>query len=837
MSESISVRGARVHNLQNIDVDIPRDRLVVITGVSGSGKSSLAFDTIFAEGQRRYLESLSTYTRQFLNQMERPDIDSIEGLPPTMSVDQRVGSVALRSTLATATEIYDYLRLLYARAGTAHCPDCGLTVESQSTQTIVDQILALEERRKVMILAPIVRGRKGAHRDVFEKIAREGLVRARVNGEVVDAADAPDLAANTTHNIEAVIDRIVVKDGIRGRLQESVDLAVRHGDGMCLITHQDGEQWIDHLYSTTFACANCSTSFPNLEPRSFSFNSPYGACDVCSGLGVIAEQNAKEDEDLGDIFAQPKCSACEGTRLTAFPRHVTFGDMTLPQLTALPVVDGLEFTSRLLSLVDELPPADAAVAKQTLPEVQRRLEFLVRVGLDYVSLDRPSRTLSGGEFQRARLASCLGAGLLGACYVLDEPTIGLHPRDTDRLMQTLLSLRDQGNTVILVEHDMDIVKQADHVVDLGPGAGREGGRVVATGHATELASSPDSITGRFLENAQPELPQRRHPVATNTLLISEVHNHNVRGVTVEIPLGLLVSVTGVSGSGKSSLVNFAVPMIRRAIEGAESPQLKGADGLERIIEVDQSPIGRSSRSNPATYSKMWDEIRRVFAKTRDARIRGYTARRFTFNAKEGRCEDCSGNGEQRIEMQFLPDIFVTCSTCRGKRYNRQTLAIRYRGKTIADVLAMRIDEAADFFENYPKLQTMLATFSNVGLGYLCLGQAARTLSGGEAQRVKLATELGRPASARTLFVLDEPTTGLHPADVQRLLEVLNGLVDRGDSVLVIEHNLDVIRRSDWIIDMGPEGGSAGGRVIATGTPEQIVKCEESHTGRALELSF
>ena len=826
MPDVISVRGARIHNLQNVNVEIPRDRLVVITGVSGSGKSSLAFDTIFAEGQRRYLESLSTYTRQFLTQLERPDIDGIEGLPPTISVDQRMGSVAPRSTLSTTTEIYDYLRLLYARAGEAHCTDCGRPVSSQSAQAIVDQILALEERRKVMILSPVVRGGKGNHRDVFAKIAREGFVRARVDGEIVDAADPPDLQSSKPHEIEAVVDRIVVKDGIRGRLQDSVDLAIRHGDGTCVITHQSGEAWQDLLYSTKFACPDCSLSFPDLEPRTFSFNSPYGACSQCTGLGVLTADDEK----------QRVCPDCHGTRLTAFARRVSLAGMTLPQLTALSVADARDFVVTTLDQPSvTFSPEAAAVVKQTLPEVARRLEFLLRVGLDYVSLNRPSRTLSGGEFQRARLASCLGAGLLGACYVLDEPTTGLHPRDTARLLTTLEDLRDQGNTVILVEHDMDIVSRADCVVDLGPGAGREGGRIIVSGSVEDVAHHSESVTARFLANGQTIRPREIRPIdEQTTLTLSGVSQNNVRNLTVSIPLGVFVSVTGVSGSGKSSLISQAlVPVVRRALLDGTPADLTGIQHLDRIIEVDQSPIGRSSRSNPATYSKMWDEIRRAYAKTREARLRGYTAQRFSFNAKDGRCEECAGHGEERIEMQFMPDIFVTCSRCRGARYNRQTLAVRYRGKTIADVLDMRIDEAEDFFENYPKLRTMLTTFNDVGLGYLCLGQPARTLSGGEAQRIKLATELGRVTMGRTLFVLDEPTTGLHPADVERLLTLLQGLVDRGDSVVVIEHNLDVIRASDWVIDMGPEGGDGGGEIVAEGAPTLISHCTTSSTGCAL----
>jgi excinuclease ABC subunit A len=852
-SHAIRIRGARVHNLRNIDVDVPRDALVVFTGVSGSGKSSLAFDTLFAEGQRRYLESLSAWTRQFLDQLERPDVDLIDGLPPTISIDQRSGSVQPRSTLATTTEIHDFLRLLYARAGQAHCPTCGREVSGQSSQEIVRQMLALEDRRKVMILAPLIRGRKGRHHEIFEQIARDGFVRARVDGQIVDAADPPDLAAGRRHTIEAVIDRIVLKDGIRPRLQESVDLALRHGEGSCLISYEDDDGWHDRLYSDTFACPECGTSYPTPEPRMFSFNSPYGACPKCDGLGVVGDET---------------CPACHGARLSPFARAATVGDTSLPTLLAMTIADATAFVRKISEHLDRsgsrprLPSEAREVARRVLPEVAGRLEFLLRVGLGYLTLDRPTQTLSGGEFQRARLAGCLGSGLTGVCYILDEPTIGLHPRDTDRLVDTLCGLRDQGNTIVVVEHDLDTIRRADHVIDLGPGAGPDGGLVVAAGRPEQIERAADSLTGRFLREArarfsgaaEPDARDRQPSLfdpaveAARAITASGVRTHNLQDVTVAFPHGRLTCVTGVSGSGKSSLVTHSlVPAVRQALARSVAmlehplPTVAGISGvgaLGRLVEIDQSPLGRTGRSNPATYSGLWDEVRKLYARTREARLRGFTARRFSFNSREGRCEACRGQGTRRIEMHYLPDMHVTCPVCRGARFNPPTLSVRFRGRNVADVLAMRFDEALACFDQFARLRDRMEIFVDVGLGYLTLGQSSLALSGGESQRVRLATELSRPGGTdRTLFVLDEPTTGLHPADVERLLSILRRLVGRGDTVIVIEHQLDLIALADWMIDLGPEGGRDGGRVVASGRPVDVAAAGVGHTARAFCRSF
>jgi excinuclease ABC subunit A len=851
----IRVRGARVHNLRNIDVDIPRDSLVVMSGVSGSGKSSLAFDTLFAEGQRRYLESLSTYTRQYLDQLQRPDADLIDGLPPTISIDQRSGSVRVRSTLATTTEIYDYLRLLYARAGQAHCPRCRQPVSCQSSQAIVEQILALEARRKVMILAPLVRGRKGTHRQVFEKICKDGFVRARVDGEVVDASDPPELAKNKRHDVEVLVDRILVKEGIRPRLQESIELALKQGQGTCLLSDYDGDRWHDRLYSEKFACPNCSISFPELEPRTFSFSSPYGACPECDGLGVQFSSAADEDS-IRELESQVVCEACQGGRLNPFARAVTLAGRSIHELTAMCVSAAAAFFEGLMKSVGSdaddsvFMPEGRLVAAKTVPDVAARLRFLVDVGLGYLNLDRPTRTLSGGEFQRARLAACLGSGLIGVCYILDEPTIGLHPRDTARLIEILVELRDLGNSIVVVEHDPDMILRADYLIDLGPGAGREGGRIVAAGTPAEVAREPNSLTGNYLNNpaALCRPSKRRHIDWKRSLTLKGTRTHNLKNVTARVPLEVFTCVTGVSGSGKSSLITHTLtPSVRRALTNPTSQTglfrpldvdaLDGVALIDRIVEIDQSPIGRTGRSNPATYSGIWDEVRKMFARTRAARLRGYPARRFSFNAPGGRCEACKGQGTQRIEMHFMPEMHVTCPDCQGSRFNRQTLAIRFAGKNVADILRLRIDEALEFFGNFPKLRAILDTFNDVGLGYLSLGQSSLTLSGGEAQRVKLATELSRCSDEKTLFVLDEPTTGLHPADIEKLMTLLGRLIDRGNSVLVVEHQIDVIASSDWLIDLGPEGGDAGGRIVAQGRPEDVANVEQSHTGRALRDYF
>ncbi len=841
-NDVIRICGARVHNLRDVDVEIPHEKLVAITGVSGSGKSSLVFDTIFAEGRRRYLESLSTYSRQFLNQLQRPDVDVLEGLPPTLSIEQRVGSAHHRSTVGTTTEIYDYLRLLYARAGEPHCYQCGRPVMQQSPQAIIDAILALADRTKVMLLAPLVQGRKGAHKKIFEQICREGFVRARVDGELVDATDPPELKKSRPHDIEVVIDRIVIKEGIAPRLSESVELTLKHGEDSCIVLHEADGQWQETHYSTRFACTACGISFNELQPRTFSFNSPYGACPRCEGMGYLQEETENDTEP------QPPriCDACNGSRLGPVARAVTIDGLAIHELTARPIAEAHKF---IVGLQKALQQAEQTVFKTesarlaaagVLQDVETRLQFLRRVGLDYLTLDRAANTLSGGEFQRARLAACLGSGLTGVCYILDEPTIGLHPRDVGRLIEALENLREQGNSVLIVEHDPAVMSRADYVIDVGPGAGTHGGQIIATGTPQQVAET-DTPTGRYLRGLHTphKLPERRTADPEAVLILADVQTHNLKQVTLRLPLGVFTSVTGVSGSGKSSLIiDSLVPAVRSFlapgnVKKTKKQQLTGAEQITRLVQVDQSSIGKTGRSNPATYSGLWNEVRKVFAKTREARIRGYKAGRFSFNSRSGCCEECRGQGEIRMAMNFLPDMYVTCTSCRGARFNPQTLEIRFRDKSVADVLAMTIEEAAIFFENVSKLHIALTTFVDVGLGYLQLGQSALTLSGGEAQRVKLASELSQPSGGATLFVLDEPTTGLHPADVSQLLNVLIRLVDAGHSVVVIEHDLDVIAASDWVIDLGPDGGEGGGEIVAEGTPEAIRKVANSHTGEAL----
>jgi excinuclease ABC subunit A len=828
------VRGARTHNLQNLDVDIPRNKLVVLTGVSGSGKSSLAFDTLFAEGQWRYLDCLSARTRQLLEAASRPPVDVLEGLPPTLCIEQRAGSLAARSTVATLTEIHDFLRVLYARAGVPYCPDCGVAIRQQSPQTIVDQILAFEVGRKVMLLAPLVRGRKGMHADIFTRIAREGFVRARVDGEVLDIAEPPALAKSKPHTIEAIIDRIVVKPGLRDRLDESVALALKVGDGACIISQQIDSGWEDHLYSSRFVCPQCGTSFPEIEPRSFSFNSPYGACPGCEGLGVRAADSS-----------QP-CPACHGTRLQPIGRTVQFGGLTLPAFVALTVTEARSTLAEWLTPNSGRTPTAGPtqlVAQRLLTEVAQRVRYLDQVGVGYLSLDRPGNSLSGGEFQRTRLAGCLGSGLLGVCYILDEPTIGLHPRDTQRLLQTLHELRDQGSSVLVVEHDLEVIRQADYVMDLGPGAGAAGGRLLAAGSPDQIQANPDSLTGAYLAGRL-EIHARQTVSADQgqrtTLLLEDVSVHNLQRVRVEFPLRSLICVTGVSGSGKSSLVmESLVPLFRDRLNKTNLAlpacgRLRGGEELSRLIEVDQTPLGRSGRSNPATYSGLWDEIRKLFAKTREARARGYKASRFSFNASSGRCPACHGQGTWRASSHLPSELPLICPVCQGKRFNPATLAIKYRGLSVADVLDLSIAAAAEFFANYSSIARPLATFVEVGLGHLTLGQTATTLSGGESQRVKLATELAKDHQSQTLFVLDEPTTGLHVHDISRLMQILFRLVAEGHTVVLIEHQLDVIRAADWVIDLGPEGGAGGGKIVAQGQPADIAAAKErSHTGAAL----
>jgi excinuclease ABC subunit A len=921
---AIQVRGARVHNLRAIDVDLPRDRLVVLTGVSGSGKSSLAFDTLYAEGQRRYIESLSSYARQFLDQLERPDVDLIEGLSPTVSIDQRAGTANPRSTVATITEIHDYLRLLYARAGVPHCPKCGQAIRRQTPEQMVASVLAMREGRKVLVLAPLVRGRKGQHLDAFKAIQRAGLLRARVDGQVIEVKDEPKLTKTKTHDIEAVVDRLVIREGIRPRLAESIDLALKLGEGSLVLSAQTETGWEDLLLSIHFACPACGSGFEELEPRTFSFNSPYGACPTCDGLGALARfdpdlvipdrtlslaegavapwrtARPRAGESPGDdpalaaflkrhrlkrekplaawpakVFAvflqgEPEtgfpgvlpmldraletartesqrtalelfrapvvCPTCLGARLRPEARAVTLGGRGIHEVSDLPIVEARRFFDALT--FD--PPLDQ-VGPPLVREIASRLGFLDRVGLGYLTLARGADTLSGGELQRVRLATQIGSGLVGVCYVLDEPTAGLHPRDTDRLLAILSDLRDEGNSVVVVEHDEATIRAADWLIDLGPGAGPDGGRVVAQGPPGALDASGESLTARYLTHEAAvalEASSRlvRSPGAITVIGAAE---RNLKGIDATIPLGTLTCVSGVSGSGKSTLVHEVLARVaRRALErigpkpGAHV-RIDGLSEIDKLIEIDQTPIGRGPRSTPATYTGVYDEIRKVFARTREAKLRGYGPSRFSFNVKGGRCESCQGQGVKKVEMNFLPDLFVSCDVCGGRRFNRSTLEARFKGRSIGDVLALRVDEARAVFDNQPKVLRGLDALHEAGLGYITLGQASTTLSGGEAQRVKLAAELGRAATGRTLYILDEPTTGLHFADVERLLRVLNRLADLGNTIVVIEHNLDVIATADWVIDLGPEGGEAGGRVVAMGPPQGVADTPESHTGRFL----
>ncbi|MFO0907777.1 MAG: excinuclease ABC subunit UvrA [Isosphaeraceae bacterium] len=931
--ESIRVRGARVHNLRSVDVDLPRDRLVVLTGVSGSGKSSLAFDTLFAEAQRRYIESLSGPARQFLDQMERPDVDSIEGLPPTVSVDQKTGTSSPRSTVATLTEIHDYLRVLFARTGIPHCPKCGESIRRQTPEQMVATVLALKVGQKVMVLAPLVRGRKGQHAEAFQAIRRAGLLRARVDGEVIEVTlDDPVLAKSRTHSIEAVIDRLVVREGIRARLAESIDLALKLGDGTILLTAQMETGWVDTPLSVHFACPTCGTGLEELEPRTFSFNSPYGACPACDGLGTtspfdpelvipdpsrsLAEgavspwsrlpsmgtasggepdwvdrflrsskltrdrpleswpsvvfnrfvhgdpetQNASSrsvpgilpelealeqrttSERIKQRFAEFRspvtCEVCAGTGLRAEARSVTVSGETLPQFLERDLVDAL---ARVQSLTFE--EAQKPVGLPLVTEIERRLSFLNEVGLGYLTLARRADTLSGGELQRVRVATQIGSGLMGVGYVLDEPTAGLHPSDTERLLQSLFRLRDRGNSVIVVEHDEATIRAADWVVDLGPGAGPDGGQVVAFGPPEDLRILGESSTARYLSKP-PALEGRgsgRLSRSQNHVLIRGARVRNLKGIDLTLPVGCLCAISGVSGSGKSTLAHEVIARSARRYlnhQGGRSIGCEAVEGLEafnQFIAIDQSPIGRGPRSTPATAVGVFDEIRRVFARTREAKLRGYGASRFSFNVKGGRCEACEGLGVQRIRMSFLPDLTVRCSSCRGLRYNDGTLEVRFKGRSIGEVLELRVDESREFFSAHPRVLRGLQALHEAGLGYLTLGQSSSTLSGGEAQRVKLAAELGRAATGKTLYLLDEPTAGLHFDDVQRLIRVLEGLADQGNTVVVIEHNLDLLRASDWLIDLGPGGGDAGGRLVAMGTPQEVERAPESLTGRYLNI--
>ncbi len=949
-TDRILIKGARQHNLKNIDLELPRGRLIVFTGLSGSGKSSLAFDTIYAEGQRRYVESLSAYARQFLGQMDKPDVDYIEGLSPAICIDQKSTSHNPRSTVGTVTEIYDYLRLLFARVGHPHCPDCGRPIAQQTVDQMVDQVLGLPEGARVQVLAPVVRGRKGSHQKVFEDIRKGGFVRVRVDGEVREAAEEFDLDKNRKHTIEVVVDRLVVKEGIRSRLADSLETALKWGNGLAVVDvlPRDGEEGRELLFSQHLACPDCGVSVGELAPRLFSFNSPYGACPACSGLGVKMEvdpdlvipdrnkslaqgavapwagngngrgnyyaqlleavarhygvdpwtplaeagpdfidailygtgtepirfryenaygyvrektvlyegvipnlerryREASGDwarEEIEEFMSATPCPACGGKRLRRESLAVTVGGprerggKDIAQVTALSIREALRFFETL-----PLTEREEVIARQILKEIRARLAFLVDVGLDYLTLDRAAATLSGGEAQRIRLATQIGSGLVGVLYVLDEPSIGLHQRDNARLIATLQRLRDLGNTVIVVEHDEDTIRAADWIVDIGPGAGENGGRVVASGPLAEVLKVEESVTAQYLSGRRSiPVPQRRRP-GERWLEIKGARAHNLKGIDVRIPLGLFVCVTGVSGSGKSTLVDeilyrrLALELHGARVKPGTHDALLGLEHVRKVIEIDQQPIGRTPRSNPATYTGVFDQIREVFALTPEARMRGYKRGRFSFNLTGGRCEACKGDGIIKIEMHFLPDVYVPCEVCKGKRYNRETLEITYKGKTIADVLDMNVDQALAFFENVPAIRRKLETLRDVGLGYIRLGQPATQLSGGEAQRVKLATELSRRSDGGTVYILDEPTTGLHMADVHKLLQVLQRLVDAGDTVIVIEHNLDVIKCADWIIDLGPEGGDAGGRVVAEGPPEVVARTPGSHTGEFLRRAL
>ena len=937
MNNKIIIKGAKEHNLKNINLEIPRDKLVVITGLSGSGKSSLAFDTLYAEGQRRYVESLSSYARQFLGLMEKPDVESIEGLSPAISIDQKTTSKNPRSTVGTVTEIYDYIRLLYARVGTPYCPNCGKKIEKQSIDQIVDNVMKIKEGTRIQILAPVVRGRKGEYTKLFEDLQKDGFARVRVDGEIYDLSDEIKIDKNKKHEIEVVVDRLVIKEDIVGRLTESIETALKQADNLVLIDIV-GEKQV--LYSCNYACPDCGFSFPELTPRMFSFNNPYGACPKCSGIGYLM----KMDEDLiipdktktlydgvkafgastmkkGDTMAKmyfesvgkhygidiknkkikdlPKdfinkilygtgndeidfeytsslgtrkfkapfegviptlerrhnetksqgmsdfyemymselpCDECNGARLKKEILSIKVGGININEMTDLSVKSLQEFLRKL-----ELTDSQKMIAEMILKEIDARLQFLIDVGLEYLTLSRSAGTLSGGEAQRIRLATQIGSGLTGVLYILDEPSIGLHQRDNDKLIATLKKLRDLGNSLLVVEHDEDTMYAADQIIDIGPGAGVHGGQVMAQGTAEEIKNVPTSITGAYLSGRKKiEVPKKRRPGNKKNIEIVNATENNLKNISVKFPLGKFICITGVSGSGKSTLINEVLyKNIAQQLNGAtEKPgkckTIKGLENIDKIINIDQSPIGRTPRSNPATYTGAFDLIRDIFASTNEAKMRGYEKGRFSFNVPGGRCESCSGDGVHRIEMHFLPDVFVPCEVCKGKRYNRETLEVKYKGKSIADVLDMTVEESLEYFANIPRIKNKIQTLYDVGLGYIKLGQPSTTLSGGEAQRVKLATELSKKATGKTLYILDEPTTGLHIADVHKLVDILQRLVDTGNSIIVIEHNLDLIKTADYIIDLGPEGGDKGGQIISVGTPEQVARNEYSYTGKFLK---
>ena len=939
MNKNIIIKGARENNLKNISLEIPRDKLVVITGLSGSGKSSLAFETIYAEGQRRYVESLSAYARQFLGQMDKPDVDLIEGLSPAISIDQKTTGKNPRSTVGTVTEIYDYIRLLYANVGIPHCPKCGKEIAPQSIDQIVDAVLALPEKTKIQVMAPVVRGRKGEYIKTFEKARKSGFVRVRVDGEMYELTGEPiKLDKQKKHSIDIVIDRLVIRDGINKRLTDSVETALKMADGLVLIDVIDGEE---HMFSQNYACDDCGISIPEFTPRMFSFNTPYGACPTCMGLGTVTsvspdlvipdkrlsinegaivasgwngtEKNSISrmyyegmaerygfsldtpieelpDEivdillygtkgeklkltydrryakgvqyakfegiipnlkrryeettsewakaDIESFMVSAKCPDCGGARLKPETLAVTVDGLNINELTQMSVVDALEFFKQLR---EKLSPKEMIIAKNILKEIIGRLGFLEDVGLDYLTLSRSAGTLSGGEAQRIRLATQIGSSLMGVIYILDEPSIGLHQRDNDRLIDTLKRLRDLGNTLLVVEHDEDTMLAADHIIDIGPGAGIHGGEVVAEGTAEEIMKCENSITGMYLSGRRKiPVPEKRREGNGSFLEIKGAAENNLKNINVKIPLGTFTCITGVSGSGKSSLVNeILYKALANELNGAKKvpgkyKKIIGSENLDKIIDIDQSPIGRTPRSNPATYTGLFGDIRNLFAMTAEAKARGYSAGRFSFNVKGGRCEACSGDGIIKIEMHFLPDVYVPCEVCGGKRYNRETLEVRYKGKNIYDVLNMTVEEGCEFFANIPKIQRKLQTLYDVGLGYIKIGQPSTTMSGGEAQRVKLATELAKRSTGKTIYVLDEPTTGLHAADVHKLTEVLQKLVDAGNTIVVIEHNLDMIKTADYIVDLGPEGGEKGGKVVACGTPEKVARSKKSYTGKYLK---
>ncbi|MGC1685281.1 MAG: excinuclease ABC subunit UvrA [Candidatus Acidiferrales bacterium] len=918
----IVIRGARQHNLKNISLEIPRNTLTVITGLSGSGKSSLAFDTLYAEGQRRYVESLSAYARQFLDQMERPDVDSVEGLSPSIAIEQKTTTRSPRSTVGTITEIYDYLRVIYSAIGTPHCPNCGKPITRQSTEQIVQAVLELKPDERVMVLAPVVRGRKGEYKKEFEKYAKAGFVRARVDGELRNLDEPIPLDRRKNHTIEVVVDRLLLKNSISERLEKSVETALKLTGGLVTISVVGGEE---RVYSEKLACSDCGISVPQLEPRSFSFNSPYGACPECHGLGskyefdpakvvvdwskplfegglgpgssstylqrtmklasvaygfdldtpfekfprkiqnlilhgnpanggsstglnfqgILAHLESNLDESSSDNYREwltqymspSLCSTCQGKRLRPESIAVKVGGLSIAEFTALALGDARTAVDRMLA---KLTPRQRAIAERPLKEVAERLDFLLAVGLGYLTLDRSAATLSGGEAQRIRLATQIGSRLRGVLYVLDEPSIGLHARDNDRLIGTLETLRDLGNTVLVVEHDEETVRRADYVVDLGPGAGKAGGHLVAIGPPAEIEKNPNSLTGQYLSGKiHIPVPAKRRIPGDAAITIVGAHANNLKNIDVTFPLGTLIVITGVSGSGKSTLINdilyraLVAKLYRSMEKPGEHRALLGLEHLDKVVQIDQDPIGRTPRSNPATYTGVFAPIRELFAMLPESRERGYKPGRFSFNVKGGRCEACQGDGLRRIEMNFLPDVYVTCEICRGQRYNSETLAVRYKGHSISDILNLPIEEAFRLLENIPQIKQKLETMVDVGLGYVQLGQSATTLSGGEAQRTKLARELSRRQTGRTLYILDEPTTGLHFDDVKKLLDVLNRLVDLGNTVLIIEHHLDVIKQADWIIDLGPEGGPEGGRVVAQGTPEQVARVKKSYTGQAL----